>query len=145
MTDGLILPDVDQPDARPFWEGCARGELLVQTCASCGHRRMPPRPMCPRCHSLDARWDAMSGRGRVWSFVVAHPPLLAAYAERAPYIVAVIELDDDPSIRLVGGVDGDQVEIGDAMRVVFNRVDDEVWLPQWVAPLRPTASPERSA
>ena len=41
----------------------ARGELLVQTCADCGRRRMPPRPMCPHCRSIDVKWDAMSGRG----------------------------------------------------------------------------------
>jgi hypothetical protein len=54
---------------------------------------------------LDATWDVMSGRARIWSWVVAHPPLLAAYADQAPYNVVVVELDDDdPSIRLCGNV-----------------------------------------
>jgi len=139
MPDGLILPDLDDDDGAPFWAACARGELVIQACAACGRRRMPPRPMCPWCRSLDARWDVMAGTAHVWSFVVAHPPLLPAYAERAPYIVAVIELDDDPSIRLVGGVEAERIAIGDAVRVVFSQVADDVWLPQWVAPLRPTA------
>ena len=56
MEADFLLPDVEDPDAAEFWAGCARGELLVQTCKSCGLRRMPPRPMCPRCRSLEFRF-----------------------------------------------------------------------------------------
>src|ERR1700704_499044 len=84
VIEGLILPDVANPEVAPFWEGCALGELRVQACASCGRRRMPPRPMCPWCRSFDVRWDAMSGRARVWSVVIPHPPLLPAYGDQAP-------------------------------------------------------------
>ena len=143
MITGLILPDVEHPEAGPFWAGCAAGELRVQACASCERRRMPPRPMCPHCNSFDERWDVMSGRARVWSVVIPHPPLLPAYGDQAPYNVVVVELDDDPSIRLVGNVIADAdapldsidphtVEIGDELQVVFSHVADDVWLPQWV-------------
>ena len=55
-----------------FWEGVAAGELRIQRCTSCKALRHPPGPMCSRCHSLD--WDAIvsSGRGQVFSYVVAH-------------------------------------------------------------------------
>ncbi len=33
MIEGMILPDVDDPEAPPFWAGCAAGELRVQACA----------------------------------------------------------------------------------------------------------------
>jgi len=144
MIEGLILPDVDHPEAASFWAGCAAGELRVQACASCGRRRMPPRPMCPYCNSFDERWDVMSGRGRVWSVVVPHPPLLPAYGDQAPYNVVVVELEDDPSIRFVGNVVAEadaplnsiephSVEIGDEVRAVFSHVADDVWLPHWVS------------
>jgi uncharacterized OB-fold protein len=142
VNDGLVLPDTDSEDGAPFWAACAAGELRIQACAACGRRRMPPRPMCPWCRSTDAQWELMSGRARVWSFVVAHPPLLPAYAEQAPYNVVVVELDDDPSIRLVGNVvasagagldsvDPSELAIGQPLRVVFSLVADDVWLPQW--------------
>jgi uncharacterized protein len=131
----LLLPDVDDPVAGPFWAGCAAGELRVQACASCGRRRMPPRPMCPWCQGLDARWDALAPTGTVWSFAVPHPPLLPAYAERLPYAVLVVTLDDDPSIRVVGdtatGVAVDSIAIGGAVEVAFERVADDVVLPRW--------------
>lgn len=144
MIEGRILPDVTHPEVAPFWDGCAAGELRVQACASCGRRRMPPRPMCPWCNSFDDRWEVMSGRARVWSVVIPHPPLLPAYSDEAPYNVVVVELEDDPSIRFVGNVVADagaplnsidphSVEIGDALQVVFSQVADDVWLPQWVS------------
>jgi hypothetical protein len=141
-TSGFILPGLEDPAARPFWDGTARGELLIQTCGQCGRKRMPPRPMCPACRSIDVGWTKASGRGRVWSFVVAHPPLLPAYAEFAPYPVIVVELDDDAAIRLVGnfvtsadgplnGIDPASIRIGESVRVVFSQVED-VALPRWV-------------
>ena len=84
----------------------------------------------------------MSGRATVWSFVVTHPPLLPAYAELAPYVVVVVALDEDPTLRMVGNlvaaegapinsVDPATVRIGEPVRVVFEPVDD-VTLPRWV-------------
>jgi len=150
MTAGLLLPEPDE-DSAPFFEWCARGELRIQRCAACGIRRMPPRPTCPACRSLGSEWEQMSGRGRVWSVAIPHPPLLPAYAEQAPYNVVVIELEDDPSIRLVGNVvsapdarldsiDPHTIAIGDEVEVVFaDPLDDAaddgrgpIVLPRWV-------------
>jgi uncharacterized OB-fold protein len=98
--------------------------------------------MCPVCRAVDATWDRMSGRGRVWSWVVAHPPLLEAYAAVAPYVVAVVELDDDPAIRLVGNVVAEpggavnvvapeSLRIGQPASVCFAAPVDGIALPQW--------------
>jgi hypothetical protein len=142
VETGFVLPDLESEDSAEFWAGCARGELLVQVCARCGQWRFPPRPMCPRCQSLEFTWTPTSGRGRVWSFVVPHPPLLPAYAELAPYNVVVVALEENPTIRMVGNlvedadgpinaVDPATIEIGEPVRVVFARVED-VSLPRWV-------------
>jgi uncharacterized OB-fold protein len=141
-ADSFLLPYVDD-DGAPFWEGIAQGELRMQACASCGALRFPPRPMCPKCQSLESTWQVMSGRGTVWSFVVPHPPLLPAYAEVAPYNVIVVALDEDPTLRLVGnlvadaggpinGVDPATIEIGEPVRVVFPAPIEDVVLPRWV-------------
>jgi hypothetical protein len=142
MQSGWLLPDVEEPTAAGFWEGTARGELRVQACGSCGKWRMPPRPMCPYCRSTDVRWDRTSGRGRIWSFVVPHPPLLPAFAEKAPYNAIVVELEEDPTIRYVGNlvtsdggdineIDPATITIGEPVTVVFAQVED-VSLPRWV-------------
>jgi uncharacterized protein len=142
MESGFLLPDVEDEDAAPFWAGTARGELLVQECASCGAKRMPPRPMCPACRSTETTWSPTSGRGAVWSFIVPHPPLLPAYADLAPYNAIVVALDEDPEIRFVGNlvtsadgpineIDPATIAIGEPVRVVFALVED-VSLPRWV-------------
>jgi uncharacterized OB-fold protein len=140
----FLLPDLDD-DSRGFWEGCAQGELRVQRCDECGRRRFPPRPMCPACQSFRMTWEAVSGAGRVWSHVVAHPPLLPPYGDHAPYNVVVVALDEDPGLRMVGNlvdgpgarldsVDPDTISIGEPVQVVFDRLTDAVTLPRWVRP-----------
>jgi uncharacterized protein len=140
----VLLPWPDA-DGEPFWEYARRGELRVQTCADCDLRRFPPRPCCPRCHSFDSRWQRLSGRGRIWSFVIAHPPLLPAYAAQAPYPVAVVELDDAPAIRLVGAltdsvrrpdapldaVEARRLRIGAPVQAVFQTLAPGVTVPRW--------------
>lgn len=134
-----MLTPVTDTDGAPFWEYAARGELRVQACADCHEPRFPPRPCCPHCQSFANEWRLISGRGRIWSYVVPHPPLLPGYAEQAPYNVVLVELEDCPRIRLVGnlvahagaalnslGPQGPR--IGARVRVVFG----DGGLPQWV-------------
>ncbi|GGT21447.1 hypothetical protein GCM10010271_25890 [Streptomyces kurssanovii] len=135
----MLRPVIDD-DGAPFWKYAARGELRVQACAApaCGEPRFPPRPCCPRCGSFDSEWRRMSGRGRIWSFVFPHPPLLPGYAEQAPYNAVVVELLDAPRIRLAGNVVAApdaplnsvapaRLRIGAGVRVVFTRDG----LPRW--------------
>ncbi|MEU7061048.1 OB-fold domain-containing protein [Streptomyces sp. NPDC046197] len=134
-----MLTPVTDPDGAPFWQYAARGELRVQACADCGELRFPPRPCCPHCQSFASEWRRVAGHGRIWSYVVPHPPLLPGYAEQAPYNVVVVELVEAPRIRLVGNVVAgpgapldsvppDRIRIGARVQVVFG----EAGLPQWV-------------
>ena len=143
ITDeGFLLPLRDG-DGQGFWEGALRGELRIQACGACGRLRFPPRPMCPHCRSTASEWKTMSGRGIIWSFVVPHPPLLEAYQAVSPYNVIVVSLDEDPGIRLVGNlvasedgpinaVDAATIRIGEPVKVVFQRVAEDVALPRWI-------------
>lgn len=142
MIEDLPLPELDS-DTRPFWEAAVRGELVIQACSSCGTLRHPPRPMCPRCRSLESEWRPMSGNATVWSYVVPHPPLLPAFMPYAPYNVCIVALDEDPTIRLVGNLvaepgaridsaDPATIEIGMPVRIVFEQVADDVALPRFV-------------
>ncbi|MFI8300142.1 Zn-ribbon domain-containing OB-fold protein [Streptomyces nigra] len=133
-----MLSPVTDADGAPFWEYAARGELRVQTCGACAEPRFPPRPCCPHCQSFASEWRLVSGHGRIWSYVVPHPPLLPDYAELAPYNVVVVALADAPRIRLVGNVVAgpgaalnsvppELIRIGARVRAVF----DGTGLPRW--------------
>lgn len=140
-TEPLLSPTIDT-DGAPFWEYAAQGELRVQACGACGELRFPPRPCCPHCQSFESQWQRMSGRGRIWSYVRPHPPLLPAYAEQAPYNAIVVELADAPRIRLVGNlvtapdaplnsVDPDRLRIGAKVQVTFTDVGG-IATPRWL-------------
>ncbi|WMX46548.1 Zn-ribbon domain-containing OB-fold protein [Streptomyces roseicoloratus] len=139
----MLTPVIDE-DGAPFWEYAARGELRIQACAAdgCGELRFPPRPCCPHCRSFAGEWRLMSGRGRIWSYVVPHPPLLPDYAAQAPYNAVLVELADAPRIRLAGNVvaapdapldsvDPARLRIGAAVRVAFTETGG-VTVPRWI-------------
>ena len=134
-----MLDPVIDSDGAPFWGYARQGELRVQSCADCGELRFPPRPCCPHCQSFASEWREVAGHGRIWSYVVPHPPLLPDYADQAPYNVVVVELADAPRIRLVGNlvaepgarldsVPAERIRIGAKVQVVFSGEG----LPQWV-------------
>ncbi|MDT9692641.1 OB-fold domain-containing protein [Streptomyces sp. P9(2023)] len=137
----MLTPVVDE-DGAPFWEYAARGELRIQGCADCGELRFPPRPCCPHCQSFGSEWRLMSGRGRIWSYVLPHPPLLPDYAAQAPYNAVVVELAEAPRIRLVGNVvatpdaaldsvDPARLRIGAGVKVAFTEIDGMA-VPRWL-------------
>jgi uncharacterized OB-fold protein len=83
------------PETQPFWDGCARGELLLQRCRDCGKPYFYPRPVCPACGSTDVEWFRASGRATLYSYVINHRPARGFEAE-APYAIAVVELAEGP-------------------------------------------------
>jgi uncharacterized OB-fold protein len=106
------------PDTAFFWEACGRGELVAQRCGACGALAHPPRPMCPRCHSLAREVARLSGRGEVWSWIVPRHPAPIGFAE--PPVVALIQLDE--GLRLVSNVVGvaiDRMRNGLRVEVAF--------------------------
>jgi|SoiMethySBSTD1v2_1073268.scaffolds.fasta_scaffold1269047_2 uncharacterized OB-fold protein len=129
MSDRLA-PTTTQ-DSKFFWDGLNDGKLLIQRCTGCRTLRHPPRPMCPRCNSLE--WDAIeaSGRGTVYSFVMPrHPPW--PWFEGQTYIVALIELEEGTRILSnLRDVDPAAVTIGMPVEAFFERFDGGVTLHQF--------------
>jgi uncharacterized OB-fold protein len=84
--------------------------------------------MCPHCHAFE--WDTVeaSGRGRVYSYVVAHHPPVPPF--EYPNLIALIELEE--GTRMVSnlvGVEPGAVEIEMPVEVEFTEVDPELVLP----------------
>jgi len=143
MIEGLPLPVTDDRVDAGYWTAALHSRLVIQTCAVCRRRRFPPRLMCPHCQSDSFEWVEVSGRGTLWSFATPEPPLLPAFAALVPYVTGVVALDEDAGIRIVGpillreggdisGVSGDDVRIGQRVRVCFRRYADDVAMPCWV-------------
>jgi hypothetical protein len=94
-----LLPAVDE-DSRPFFAAAAQGQLLVQRCTATGRLVFPPRALSPFAPRAPLAWVPVSGRGTIWSFVVAHRRSSLVRRARALRRDAVA-LDEDPRVRLV--------------------------------------------
>ena len=121
---------------RPYWEGARAGRLLVQHCAACDRIWHPPLPCCPHCRrSGDIGWREMSGAGTVYSYTVVTHPTHVQFADRVPYVVAIVALAEGP--RLVTGITGcapRDVRIGMPVRATFVPVNDDITLPYFEPP-----------
>jgi uncharacterized OB-fold protein len=113
------------PLEEPFWRGGADGRLHLQRCGDCRTWIHPPLPRCPACLSEAVGPEASSGRGTVYSFTVNHQAWSPGLPDR--YVVAVVELDDQPGLRVLSNVvdiDPDDVHIGLAVEVTFEAQGD---------------------
>lgn len=124
------LPDLDDPVMRPFWIGAREGRLMLQRDRRTGEVHWPPKPEYWGGGVLE--WFEASGRGRVFSYVVAYEPFLPAFRDELPLILAVVELDEGP--RLVTHLvhcEPQEVRFDMPVQVVFKRLTDTVVLPVW--------------
>jgi uncharacterized OB-fold protein len=79
----------------------------------------------------------------VWSFSVMHQKSIAGFQESVPYVTALVELDEQPLLLMVTnlpGVEASDVAVGQRVRVTFQRLTDEIALPQFVANTSPSPS-----
>ena len=132
MTDTAYqgpLP-VPDPETKPFWDGMREGRLMLQRCRSTGRHQFPPTTFCP--DGLETpEWVEASGRGTLFSWIVVrHPVPRDTYADKVPYVVALVDLAE--GCRMAGNIvdcDIDAVAAGMPVEIAFNRVTAEITLP----------------
>src|SRR5690606_39511824 len=59
----------------------------------------PPLERCRECGNPTA-FEDVAGTGVIYSFIVQRQPLVAGYVDQVPYVVALVELDEQPGLRL---------------------------------------------
>jgi uncharacterized OB-fold protein len=119
-------------DNRQYWEYCQKHELRMQQCDNCGYIRFPPGILCPQCHSMDASWVKLSGRGKIFSFVVYRVAYHPSYADDIPYAVAVIQLAEGPRMESnITGIKVEDIKVDLPVEVYFDDVTAGVSLPKF--------------
>ncbi len=119
-------PRFPENDTQPFWEATKRHELVIPRCRTHDGFFFYPRELCPVCLSSDIEWAKVTGRGRVHAFTIVHQPNDPAFAEDAPYVYAVIQLDE--GARLISNVIGlppEEVTVDMPVVAVFEDVTPE--------------------
>jgi uncharacterized protein len=115
-----------------FYAHCAAGELRFQRCEDCGSWRHMPRYACAHCGSGRWRWALSSGRGKVYSWTVAHRAFHPAFEAELPYAVAIIEMSE--GVRLVSQVVDvayNELRLDMSVAVVFEALPTGTMLPKF--------------
>ena len=122
-SPGTLGPRDVAPDDLdlPFWEAAAEGRFLVHRCATCG-RAYWPASTCIDHGSAAMAWDAAAGSGEVHTYAVVHHTYDPAFP--APYVVAVVRLDEGPFFHTnIVGCEPTELYVGMAVAVTFEGGD----------------------
>ena len=96
--------------SKPFWDACNEDRLVVQNCTECDRMQHPPRGTCGKCGSADhLDWRPVSGRGRINGYCVQHDSRIVALKEEQPFNLVIIELADNPEIKMFSHLPGTPV------------------------------------
>ena len=118
------LPALDQEN-EPFWTGGADGKLLIARCGDCGNHVHPATDFCPRCEGRDVTPQPVSGRAKVFAFTINHRAWIPGLP--VPYVLALVELDEQADIRLPTNIVGcppEDVRVGMPVEVFFEQHED---------------------
>ena len=130
MSYDKPLPVAD-PVTQPFWDGLKVDELRIKRCSDCDKAVFYPRVLCPHCGSRQLAWTVCSGRGIVYAFTSTHRGTPAAFKSAAPYVVAMVELEE--GARLMTNIidvepSPSAVKIGMSVEIVFDKITESVTL-----------------
>ena len=102
-----------------------RYRLIGEMCANCGAVFFPRRAVCPRCGSREFEECKLSEKGSVVSWTtIRNPP--KDYEKYAPYVVALIQLDDGVRIlSQVVDVEPEEMKTGMRVEAAFRRVRED--------------------
>lgn len=124
MSDQTIIRPFS---AASFDQYLAEHKLMAARCTRCGGTYMPPRAICPTCHSEELEWLETGGRGRLAAFTVIYsgPTFMVeqGFDRRNPYVSGIVELEEGPRISArITGLDPSrpaEIHIGTPLTVDF--------------------------
>jgi uncharacterized protein len=130
MTEAYVRPKLrlapsPSAESNAFWTGGRNGDLVISRCHACGHFFHPPGPICWRCRSTDVAPEPVSGRATVAAYTVNRQPWIPGF--EPPYVVAMVELAEEPDVRLMTNI------VGIAVQDVRVGLEVEVFFEDWTA------------
>jgi uncharacterized OB-fold protein len=123
--------------SQPFWDAALEGRLSVAKCDACGTFVFPAEPFCFNCQNDAFTYTDLPGTGTIYTFTVVRHPLAPQLAEVVPFVSGVVELDGTQGagsriIANIVDVDPETVQIGDKVRIRFDKVSDTYAVPRFV-------------
>lgn len=120
MTEFAPPIPVPDPDTAPFWDGLRQGTLMMCRCDDTGAWIHPPLERSPHTGG-PVHFEEVSGRGTIFSYIVVHQALVPG--RTPPYVIAIVELDEQPGLRINAVIDVDPAAVRIGQAVVLRVVD----------------------
>ncbi|MDH3601719.1 MAG: zinc ribbon domain-containing protein [Candidatus Tectomicrobia bacterium] len=129
-----VIPVPDEV-SKPFWDAVNEKRLVLQNCTACGKLQYPPQPSCQVCGSAEPlEWKEVSGKGHISTYIVIEDGRLNRRMPDQPYNLALITLDEDPTVNFYSNLPGTppyEVPVGAAVEVTFEEVAPEQLIHEW--------------
>ena len=125
------------PDAlsKPFWDAVNEKRLVLQHCTGCSKLQYPPQQTCQVCGSAEKlAWKEVGGRGHIATYIVIEDGRLNRRMPDQPYNLAMVTLDEDPTINFYSNLPGTppyKVPVGAAVEVMFEPVAPGQLIHEW--------------
>lgn len=99
--------------------------LVGEVCPHCNFKIFPPRDVCPNCEGEAKQPYAFSGKGEVFSYTTIYEAP-TGFEAMAPYTVALIKLDEGPTITAqLTDIGETPVSIGMPVEMVTRKMKDD--------------------
>jgi uncharacterized protein len=124
-----VLPS---PEGARHWAAAAERRLEIPHCDDCDTAFFYPRPLCPACGSRNVGWMVSSGRGTLHSFCVQYRSGVPGLAEAAPFVTALVDLDEGPrlmSLLVDVPADPEWLRCDTPVEVAYLELTDRISLP----------------
>ncbi|MGP4021573.1 Zn-ribbon domain-containing OB-fold protein [Saccharopolyspora sp. 5N708] len=105
-------------ESAAFFDGTARGELLVRRCPRCSLVIAPNVPQCPDCAATGLVWQPARGTATLVTWTVVPDP------DGAPVVAGIVELTEGPWLHARILVAPEELTEGLALSVDFQRDGD---------------------
>lgn len=122
-----------------------RPVLVGGRCPDCGHHFFPRRAICPGCGRVGLESADLSGKGKIWTYTVAHQTPPGAVVQ-SPHIIAQVELPESVLVTsLITGCEPGEARVGMEVEIVPVKVqEDEEGRDVLAFAFRPVAKPEET-
>ncbi len=125
MSEELAFPyPTPEYGAEPYWQEANEERLVMQKCDACHKFRWTPSPLCTFCGDDGYTWEQLSGKGKIVTWTVITHPIHPAAVDKVPYVVVIVELNEQPGLRMISNlidVDHDQIDFDAPVEVMFER------------------------
>tara|TARA_B100001142_G_C14278745_1_gene633988 strand:- start:586 stop:993 length:408 start_codon:yes stop_codon:yes gene_type:complete len=130
-----LIPVPDEV-SQPYWDAVNSRKLVLQYCSDCAKLQYPINKTCYHCNGSESlEWKEVEGKGEIIAAIVIEDGRLNRRMPDQPYNLAVISLDEDPSINFYSNLPGTQpykAVIGSKVSLIFEQVSDDQLIPEWI-------------